>query len=300
MRREDLLVLVLTRRCDRRCGFCPQAFDETDMSESVLDAALDGLLPLLKKPARVKLFGGEPLLRPDLVRRALGFLSKNAPGTSVELPTHGGGLAPVAELLARRPEVEIFVSRPDPKAARLPRVTHNFLIPPGETPARTARRLLDARRAGFSRFNILPAYFVRWTPSQLEDLAETFGALSRVVRRLSDAGRPVEIVNLSRGGSTPLYNDGLVVDADGLVYSSNLILADAVRPRRSRLLLGRADAPEKLEARTKATPESVLADSFSPELLASTRAVDAALTRFCRGLAAETLPYSLRVPQQAR
>ena len=105
-----------------------------------LDAALDGLLPRLASPARVKLFGGEPLLRPDLVERAINRLATLAPGTAVELPTHGKGLPAVESLLARHPEVEVFVSRPHPWAARLRGVVHNFLIPPGEAPVRGLSR----------------------------------------------------------------------------------------------------------------------------------------------------------------
>lgn len=287
MRSARLLVLVLTRRCDRNCGYCPQGFDDADMSEGVLDAAIDGLLPRLASPARVKLFGGEPLLRPDLVARALDRLAEVAPGTAVELPTHGKGLPAVESLLARRPEVEVFVSRPHPWAARLRGVTHNFLIPPGEAPAMTARRLALARRLGYVRFNFLPAYFVAWTPAQLKGLSVAFSGLAMVLRRWSAAGRPVEVVNLTRRGSTPLYNDGIVVDTDGEIYNSNLILAEAVRPHRRRLRLGDVLNCSRLASRPVADASQVLDDSFSPDILASTRAVDAALTAFCRSLGAE-------------
>ena len=287
MRSARLLVLVLTRRCDRNCGYCPQGFDDADMAEGVLDAAIDGLLPRLASPARVKLFGGEPLLRPDLVARALERLAAVAPGTAVELPTHGKGLPAVESLLARRPEVEVFVSRPHPWAARLRGVTHNFLIPPGEAPAMTARRLALARRLGYVRFNFLPAYFVAWTPAQLKGLSVAFSGLALVLRRWSAAGRPVEVVNLTRRGSTPLYNDGIVVDPDGEIYNSNLILAEAVRPHRRRLRLGDVLNCSRLASRPVADASQVLDDSFSPDILASTRAVDAALTAFCRSLGAE-------------
>lgn len=284
MRNERLLVLVLTRRCERRCGYCPQSFDDADMSEGTLDAALDGLLPRMASPVRLKLFGGEPLLRPDLVTRALERAAVLSPGLSIELPTHGKGLPAVTALLAKMPSVEVFVSRADPLAAKLRGVVHNFLIPPGEAPASTARRLLLARKRGYDRFNFLPAYFVPWTPAQIKGLTRCFAAIRLVLDRWAKAGRPGEVVNLSRVGSTPLYNDGLVVDTDGEVYNSNLILAAAVRPHRSRLRLGRVLEPESLTARPSADAAQVLRDSFPAEVLASTRAVDAELTAFCRGL----------------
>lgn len=281
MRPERLLVLVLTRRCDRACGYCPQTVEDSDMAVSTLDAALEGLLPRMRAPARVKLFGGEPLLRPDLVERAIERLAKAAPEAAVELPTHGGGLPAVAGLLARSPRVEVFVSRPDPAAARLPGAVFSMLLTPGEAPAACARRLALARRAGFSRFNLLPAYFVAWTARQLSGLETSLAGLRLVFERWAADGRPAELVNLRRQGSTPLYNDGLVVDTDGKVYSSNLVLASALGPRRGRLLLGEVGAPESLAARPQSDAARVLEESFPPEVLASTRAVDAALTRFC-------------------
>lgn len=289
MRSENLLVLVLTRRCDRRCGFCPQAFDDADMSEATLDAALGGLLPLLARPARVKLFGGEPLLRPDLASRAVEAVARLRPGTRVELVTHAGGLDAVESLLRLHPEVELYASRPDPRAARVPGAVHNLLIAPGEEPASVARRLGQARLRGFARFNFLPAYFVCWTPEQRRGLDAGFAAARAVLGRLAAAGRPAEVVNLSRRGTTPLYNDGLVVDADGEVYASNLVLAAPARAHRERLRLGSVAAPDRLAPRPPEEPEAVLARAFAPEILESTRAADAALTRFCRSLEAEPL-----------
>lgn len=284
VRRERLLVLVLTRRCDRRCAHCPQSFSDLDMEPAVLDAAVRGLRPLLAEPARVKLFGGEPLLRADLAERAVDLLAATAPGTPVELPTNGRNLPGAAGFLARRPEVEVFVSRPLALGGRLRGAVHNFLLPPGESPERTARRFMDARRRGYKRFNFLPAYFTAWTPERLKGLDASFDLLASIVRRLSAAGRPVEVVNLSRQGSTPLYNDGLTVDADGTVYASNLVLAEAVFPRRERLRLGRVEEPGLLRESPPSTPEEVLRDSFPEEVLRATRAADAALTRFCLSL----------------
>lgn len=286
MRTESLLVLTLTRRCDRRCGFCPQEFAERDMSEAVLDAALEGLLPRLAAPRRLKLFGGEPLLRPDLAARALERAARLAPEAPVELNTHGGGLAEAEGLLSRHPRLELFVSRPLPEAARVPGAVHNFLLPPDETLPRTIERFLAARAAGFTRFNFLPAYFTAWTPPALALLRARFEALRRLLAVKDSLGRRAEAVNPGRRGSTPLYNDGLVVDVDGEVYSSSLVLTAAVGPRRGDLRLGSVAAPEFLAAEPPASAAGLMAEAFPPPVIASTFAVDAELTGFCRALGA--------------
>lgn len=285
MRSESLLVLVLTRRCDRRCGFCPQDFSGLDMDEDVLDAALDSLLALMPAPRRVKLFGGEPLLRPDMVRRVLSVLSRQTPPISVELTTHGGGVGLLKGVLAARPEVEVFVSRPVPAAADLPGAVHNFLLPPRETPAATVERFLRARAVGFRRFNFLPAYFTRWTDKELSLLRTRFAALRRALNGLAERGRPTEVVNLARWTSTPLCNDGLVVDTDGEVYASTLVMTTAARVHRGCLRLGSVWNPQDLRVRPACEASQILAEIFPPDIVASTLAADGLLMEFCRGLA---------------
>ncbi|NNN05585.1 MAG: hypothetical protein HKL90_06760 [Elusimicrobia bacterium] len=287
MRRESLLVLVLTRRCDRRCGFCPQEFSDADMAPDVLDAAISGLLPRLAARPRVKLFGGEPMLRPDLVARALDAVSRAAPRAVVELSTHGGALAAGPGPLAGRARLEVFASRPIPAAARLPGAVLNILLAPGESVVATVARVARGRAAGFRRFNFLPAYFTRWSAGELARLRERFAATRRILERLAERGDLVEVVNLCRASSTPLYNDGLVVDCDGEVYSSNVMLAAAVAPRKAELRLGHIGEP--LEKAACATSADVVARSVPSDVLAATFAADALLSEFCRNMDAANL-----------
>jgi uncharacterized protein len=66
------LTLHLTTGCNLRCGYCyaPSRARE-DMSEEVVDRAVDLAADLDPVNAGIVFFGGEPLLRPDLVDRAL-------------------------------------------------------------------------------------------------------------------------------------------------------------------------------------------------------------------------------------
>lgn len=55
---EAPLTLVLTRRCELRCGYCPQSFAQRDMSLKVLEAAIGNLMGRITEGAPIKLFGG--------------------------------------------------------------------------------------------------------------------------------------------------------------------------------------------------------------------------------------------------
>lgn len=244
------MILVLTRRCDRRCGFCPQSFERRDLQLPVLDRALAG------RPPAVKLFGGEPTLRFDLVQAVV----ERSTGV-VELATHGGRLEGARlEYLRRHPEVLVRLGAPAPAAARLPNVALNLVIRPGESAEAVLARLTAA---GVRRVNVLPAYYVQWSEAELAGLRRTLAALARLRRRY-------DFENARRRGRVPLYNDDVVVDVDGGLYRSNLILVRGARKAAHLLKVG--GPPDG--------PERALELLFTPEQLESSRRVDAELTRF--------------------
>jgi hypothetical protein len=283
---EAPLTLVLTRRCDLRCGYCPQSFARRDMSPTVLEAAVDRLLGRMAAGAPVKLFGGEPLLVPRSVRRAVELINEVAPGRRIELPTNGRALdGEMLRFLRTRPHVEVSLSRPSSAAARLPNVAANFLFFPGEQAAAAAHRLASWIAGGLRRFNFLPVYYARWTPGELDELGRALAAAGRVISRLSARGHAVEVVNARRIGPAPLYNGGVAVDTDGKIYASNLFLAKAVEPRRAALKIG--DVMRAGALRQAPSGRAVLdlaRRCFAPDVMNSTLAADGMLTEFVHGL----------------
>jgi sulfatase maturation enzyme AslB (radical SAM superfamily) len=65
--------LMVTRRCQLRCIYCPIKKRNQDMSEDVLARSVKLLFTSDKKNLRLDFTGGEPLLRFDLVKRAVGL-----------------------------------------------------------------------------------------------------------------------------------------------------------------------------------------------------------------------------------
>ena len=154
---QGTLTLVLTRRCPVRCGFCPQGFGSKDMSKTVLLAALHRLGPRLKDRAHIKLFGGEPLLKPGLVRLAVLEAREAGGAVSFELSTRATLLdAGMFRFLAAHPEVEVALGHPRAWARRLTNVSLNFILHSGEKAGRVLERLRAAIALGVRRFNFLP------------------------------------------------------------------------------------------------------------------------------------------------
>ncbi|MBI4676594.1 MAG: radical SAM protein [Elusimicrobia bacterium] len=280
------LTLVLTRRCPFRCGFCPQAFEEKDMAPRVLEAALRGLGPAAAGLGPIKLFGGEPLAKPSLVRRAVLLAKELDLKAGILLSTHGGLMNEgMRRFLAGHPEVEVAFGKASPWARRLPRVCLNFVLEPGQHPARALARMREALAFRFRSFNFLPVYFVPWSAKGLAELARSFRVLARLIKGLRKAGMPVEVKNLRRHGSVPLYNDGPCVDTDGTVYASNLVLAAGMEPHAGRLRLGHVSEPGRLAPPpSSAALKSILQAAFEPRALEGTLRADAMLTEFVHAL----------------
>jgi len=252
------------------------------MSPALLRKALQELGSRVAQRG-VKLFGGEPLLRPDLVLEAVA--ASRRLGGPLELCTNGALLDRcLCSVLSRCPEVEVRLSSLSPWIPLLPNVSLNFLIPPGEPAPAALRRFGEAARLGLRRFNFLPAYFVSWKPEQLSELGRTFAGLGRMIQGLRRSGMALRIENLGRWGRVPLYNEGTVVDTDGRVYASNLVLARWVQDP-GRLLLGDLRRPGLIRALAQEELGEALRGCLGPRRALAFEA-DRALTGFVRSLEA--------------
>lgn len=103
--------LMLTTACNLRCGYCYQR--ETHpraMTEVHLRAALRWLVSSGSPRPRLTLFGGEPLLEPGLLRKAVTLLREEVPdGTSPDVHVVTNGLLLDEGLLAEMDRAGVHV-----------------------------------------------------------------------------------------------------------------------------------------------------------------------------------------------
>jgi hypothetical protein len=256
------------------------------MSSKTLASALFELGRRLPRASRIKVFGGEPLLKPGLVRQAVGLAGKLGLGATFELGTRGTLMDErMARFLCTHPEVEVVFGRPSVWARRLPWTSLNFVIAPGERAPRVLSRLRAAVALGFRRFNFLPVYYAPWSGLELAELRRSFAGLARLFRRAAASGLPLEVKNLRRQGRVPLYNDGWCVDTDGQVYASNLVLVRGAEPHAGRLRLGKIGGGARLHPfPPRPALDAMLRACFSSEALESSRHADEALSDFVHNL----------------
>jgi hypothetical protein len=172
-----------------------------------------------------------------------------------------------------------------PRLTAMPRVVVTQTIPPA-TAAAAAENFEHLFSLGFRRFNFLPGYYIPWTDEQLAALDRSFAKMSARIEGLWAAGQRVYVRNLTTRAPTPFFNTGLVVDADRTIHPSNVGLSGALEELLSETRCGDLDDPPSAEALDAKQREvnGLLERTLPARVWSSTLAVDAALTRFCRGL----------------
>ncbi|MBI4051094.1 MAG: radical SAM protein [Elusimicrobia bacterium] len=280
------LCLLVTSRCNLRCGFCQVDFTNQDMSWETAWRAVSNYLRHLSRGQnpQVKFLGGEPLLNWRLIFRLIEAGRTEWKGRRIryELPTNGSFLdAQKIAYLKDCPEVEVTLSQRVTGASSLPGVWYTLVLDQNCRPERVLRELTHLIREGYRRFNILPAYFVPWNEDQVSRFQASLEIVRRTLGRLRNLG--IRIKNLEVWSPVPLYNEALTVDKDGAVYASNMVQCRGMEQIRRILCLGNVHQ-EHLEL---AGVESrrrflmpLLARWAGPEAWQSTRRVDQLLTEF--------------------
>ncbi len=316
------LILTVTRACNLRCSYCPTAKDGWP-SLTATDAA--GAVSLFAERyggGDIKLFGGEPLLVPEVVSAAIERAVQEPRIRRIYLSTNGLGLdeawlrrvretpkliltismdgSPEAHRRFRKalPGVEDTYDRLVallPLLLETPRVVLTQTIAPaaaGEADDNLAHLLA----LGFRRFNLLPGYFLPWRPEQRVALRASFQAIGdRIIARWR-AGQTFYLRNLFTWAPTPFFNTGLVVDADRTLHPSNVGLSAALDGLREQTRVGTLDDPPTREALKAAAARTnqLLQDALPERVWQSTQAVDAELTALCERLYPEFFAWRAR------
>lgn len=318
------LILTVTRACNLRCSYCPTVKDGwPSLSDDDAARALRLFVDRFGG-GDIKLFGGEPLLVPDVIAGVLAR-AEALPGIRrVYLSTNGLGLTSewIARLRAHRKVILTLSMDGAPKDHRrmrralpgvvdaydhvvsllpelltLPRLVVTQTVAPA-TARNAAANFEHLLGLGFRRFNLLPGYYIPWKPEQLAALTLGFRAIGDRFERAWAAGDRLYLRNLFTRAPTPFFNTGMVVDADRSIHPSNVGLSGSLDETLGRTKVGDLDTPPSPEAlaRASAAMPALLREVVPPDVWDATLAVDAELTALCERL----LPLWLASRRQRR
>jgi MoaA/NifB/PqqE/SkfB family radical SAM enzyme len=308
----NYLILTVTRACNLRCSYCPTVKDgwpsltEKDARKGV-DLFVDRF-----GGGDIKLFGGEPLLEPDVVRAVMEHAASVPEIRRIYLSTNGLGLTHEwLDYLRGYPKAVLTISLdglpedhrkyrravggvPDaydhvvslmPELLTVPRVVITQTIPP-KSAVRAAENFQHLLDLGFWRFNLLPGYYIPWRDDRVVDLRAGFEGIRKIIIDRWKNGQQLYLRNLFTLQPTPFFNTGFIVDADGTIHPSNVGLSGSLDELLDQTRVGTLDDPPtnaELEAKA-ASINGLLESSLPPKVWSSTMAVDAELTRLCRSL----------------
>ena len=296
------LVLIVTRRCNLDCVYCPVTQRDEDLSPDVARQAIRAHHPDL-----VRLTGGEPTLAWATIQAVVDevqALADDGHQTAVELCTNGLNLDPDRIRWLADAGVRVVVSadgsgRTQRASGRLP-IEHLALllalpqtcVTQTITPT-TARSLLDdflvLWERGARYVNLLPVFYRPWSASEIRDLEEGLRTIGEFLAPRAQRGE-VRVRNLERSGSLPLFNDALTVDSDGRSYRTNLILSDELSGPLVRELAGEERTAPPLPPDLRRRLEARL----SPAVRRSNARLDVALQQFVARLD-DPAPISVEV-----
>jgi radical SAM superfamily enzyme YgiQ (UPF0313 family) len=98
--------LMITRRCQLRCQYCPVIKKNADMKEKTLYQAIDLLFTSPRTELRLDFTGGDPLLRFDLVKKGVEYAKKKSQKTGKKISFYL-----VSNLIALNEKMAEFLNR---------------------------------------------------------------------------------------------------------------------------------------------------------------------------------------------
>lgn len=323
----NTLILTVTRACNLRCVYCPTVKDGwPSLSPADTERAVN-LFSREFGTGVIKLFGGEPLLTPEVVRHVMDHVAQMPSIKRVYLSTNGLGLNRAwLDYLRDYPKAVLTVSLdgapednrkyrravegvPDaydhvmgllPDLLTVPRVVVTQTIPP-QTATRAAENFKHLHSLGFWRFNLLPGYYIPWRTHHLTALRENFREIGRYIRSQWDDDQRLYLRNLFTLQPTPFFNTGMIVDSDRTIHPTNVGLSGSLEDLLDATRVGDLDHPPsraELEARA-ASVNALLHARLPKRVMLSTEAVDTELTRLCQSLYPAYRKYRARRQEAA-
>lgn len=313
------LILIITHWCNLDCIYCPVLKEKKFMSKEIGRRAVDIFLSESGQEKGIRFFGGEPLLKFNVIKNIITFAKRRAEkykkSVAFDITTNGVPLNDgILSFIQNNPEIELIVSLDGDRESqlinrvslnrnldsysyiinqkrilKLPKLTINIVAAPNQV-NKFFHNFMHIFTLGFRRFNFLPAYFVEWQKEELKLLKKQFYKIAKFI--LKQDGR-VYIKNLDYFSKMPLFNDGLVIDYNGDIFSNNLILSKHFAHLRSKLKMGNIKEYSSYSSIFLKPPNInyLIKKENNRELLESTQKADQILTDFVNLLKNETSRY---------
>ncbi len=258
------LILLVTHSCQLKCRYCKVRKFSSSMSENVMRKAVDLLFTSNRPDLQLQFFGGEPLLRFDLVKKAVEYAESINKAQKKDLTfiltTNGIALTPEKigffkkhkfiiecsidgeienQLKNRRSRQGIDYYRELTRnlkalfSSGIPHYSISVVMPSGASTLSASFRHLV--RMGFKRLQMNYALGVFWPKNAIATLFRETEKAGRMVEK----DKNIEFINMSSIRREPVVlNAELTADCEGGIYlESGICLEEDFAAMKSKFLV---------------------------------------------------------------
>lgn len=303
------LILITTHQCPSRCSYCPILKRDSYLNNLIAFRAVDLYLRALShSKGCIKLFGGEPFLRRSLVRDVVDYIRQKKHKIEIELVTNGINLDEEFLNWLQKCDVNLSISIDGDEETYLlnrkinrsaykkiiryaqkfsSKIIVNIVVAPN-TVDRFYYNFNYLYNLGIRKFNILPAAYVTWGKEQLNILESQLSLVGLFIR-----GHPeIYIKNTDINNDIFFFNTGIVIDCDGDIYFSNVIMLKEFQAIKNNLRLGNINKMSSFRPLVKKAGKEIerikssIEKIFTPEKLKINKQLDLLLSNFVGAITA--------------
>ncbi|MBU2579525.1 radical SAM protein [Patescibacteria group bacterium] len=236
------LIIIVTNQCNLDCKYCAVLKKNIFINKSIAFKAIDLYLCLLgDNKGKIKIFGGEPLLKIDLLKNIIAYVRKKSHKIDIELCTNGVLLDDNIFSWLKENKVNLSISIDGDKTSQMlnrkgispqtyqktinliknnqSRVIVNMVIAPN-TVDKFFQNFVYVHNLGVKGFNFLPAAYRPWSFQKIKILERQLNFVSEFLKK----HREIYVKNVDIDNDLFFFNTGMVVDCNGDVFFTNAIM----------------------------------------------------------------------------
>ena len=299
------LILIFTYKCNLNCVYCPifkkKDFIEKETALKAIDLYCDYLG---SAQGKIKIFGGEPFLKKDLLLEIINYIRKKNPEIQIELTTNGILLENAILNYFKKQKFNLSISLDGDKKTQLLnrsgtsplgyekilnfiknsplQITVNMVICPN-TVNIFFQNFLYLYNSGVRKFNFLPAAYLFWSQKKLELLEQQFELISFFLQNHPE----IYIKNVDIDNDLFFFNTGIVVDTNGDIFFTNAVMVKELQKIKQNLKIANVKDLDSFNfltqldiKREKQKVASAIRNSFNPRILKTNQALDGLMDNF--------------------
>ena len=298
------LIYILTYDCNFRCKYCDIDKRNENMSLDIVNQSFNFFNDNNLIFEKIKFFWWEPLLEKKSIKYITNKLSK--PTTKFYVTSNSTLIDEDFIKFSELNNLKItFSIDGDTKTTSLNRVLENWSnlseniinttkmysnnirvnqVITSETSKDFFNNFKFIYNLWVREFNFLPAYYKEWSKDWLKNLKKWFD----MILNFYNKENKFSLVNLENFSETSFFNLGIVIDTDGKIYWTNLILSWIFEKYKEKLVIWDIYSwllydikDNKFKEEYLLKIKSILNKEYSTNVLQSVNYVDLILNNFC-------------------